>query len=141
MALVGSVALLVSMTRNNLLLIAPVYNMPPRPVTFLQITLSHFLSLSSLSLSLFVSVSFRLLITRYQDMNMNGVLGHDSTLQGYTGPVTTWANEMHFVMNHAPGAPLPRNIYVGGRKKKEEAGYGSNDLIVQVYQQERCFRI
>ena len=35
---------------------------------------------------------------------MIGVLGHDSALLGYTGPETTWANEMIFVMNHAPGA-------------------------------------
>ena len=27
-----------------------------------------------------------------------------SALEGYTGPVTTWANEMKFGMNHAPGA-------------------------------------
>ena len=33
---------------------------------------------------------------------MNGVLGHYSALQGYTG--TTWANEMNFVMDHFPGA-------------------------------------
>ena len=25
---------------------------------------------------------------------MNGVLGHGSVLYGYTGPGTTWANEM-----------------------------------------------
>ena len=30
---------------------------------------------------------------------MYGVLGHDSALYG-----TTWANEMDFVMNHAPAA-------------------------------------
>ena len=35
---------------------------------------------------------------------MIGVLGHDSALQGYAGPETTWANKMNFVMNHAPGA-------------------------------------
>ena len=34
---------------------------------------------------------------------MNGVLGHDSALLGYTGPQTTWANEMNFVKNHASG--------------------------------------
>ena len=32
------------------------------------------------------------------------LLGHDSALLGYAGPGTTWANEMNFVMNHAPGA-------------------------------------
>ena len=37
---------------------------------------------------------------------MTGVLGHDSTLQGYTGPRTAWANEMNFVMNHVPGVGL-----------------------------------
>ena len=31
-------------------------------------------------------------------------LGHDSALQGHTGPGTTWANEMNFVMERAPGA-------------------------------------
>ena len=35
---------------------------------------------------------------------MIGILGRDSALYGYTGPETTWANEMKFVMNHAPGA-------------------------------------
>ena len=35
---------------------------------------------------------------------MNGVLGHDSALQGYTGPGTAWSNGMNFVTNHAPGA-------------------------------------
>ena len=34
---------------------------------------------------------------------MNGVLSHDSALQGFTGPGTNWANEMNFVMNHAAG--------------------------------------
>ena len=28
---------------------------------------------------------------------------HNSVLQGSTGPGTTWANEMNFGMNHAPG--------------------------------------
>ena len=35
---------------------------------------------------------------------MNGVLGHNSALQGYTGLGTNWANEMNFVTNHAAGA-------------------------------------
>ena len=35
-------------------------------------------------------------------LQMNGVLSHGCTLQGYTGPWTTWANEMNFVMNRAP---------------------------------------
>ena len=35
---------------------------------------------------------------------MVGVLGHNSALKGYTGPGTTWADEMNFVLNHAPGA-------------------------------------
>ena len=34
---------------------------------------------------------------------MIDVLGHDSALKGYTGPRTTLANEMNFVMNRAPG--------------------------------------
>ena len=33
-----------------------------------------------------------------------GVLGHDSALWAYTGPETNWANDINFVMNHAPGA-------------------------------------
>ena len=33
-----------------------------------------------------------------------GVLGHNSTLEGYTGPGTTWVNEMNSVRNHASGA-------------------------------------
>ena len=35
---------------------------------------------------------------------MNGDLGHESALEGYTGPGTTWTNEMKFVINHDPGA-------------------------------------
>ena len=35
---------------------------------------------------------------------MNGVSRHDSALVRLYGPGTTWANEMKFVMNHAPGA-------------------------------------
>ena len=35
---------------------------------------------------------------------MNVVLAHDSALYGKTGPGTTWANEMNFIMKHAPGA-------------------------------------
>ena len=34
---------------------------------------------------------------------INSVLDHDSALQGYTKHGTMWANEMNFVMNHAPG--------------------------------------
>ena len=36
---------------------------------------------------------------------MNGVLGHDFALS-HTGLGTTWANEMNFTMNHAPGVGL-----------------------------------
>ena len=32
-----------------------------------------------------------------------GDLGHDSALQGYTGPRTTWADGINFIMNHVPG--------------------------------------
>ena len=35
---------------------------------------------------------------------MNGVLGHDSALVRLYWGGTTWANEVKFVMNHAPGA-------------------------------------
>ena len=35
---------------------------------------------------------------------MIGALGHDSAPQGYTGPGTTWANEMNVNINHALGA-------------------------------------
>ena len=35
---------------------------------------------------------------------MNAVLSNDSALEGYTGPGTTWANEMNFVIEYAPGA-------------------------------------
>ena len=31
------------------------------------------------------------------------ILNHNSALQGYTRPGTTWANEENFVVNHAPG--------------------------------------
>ena len=42
-----------------------------------------------------------LLVVEEYTNEMNGVLG-----QGYTGPRTTWANEMNFGMKHAPGAGL-----------------------------------
>ena len=35
-----------------------------------------------------------------------GALAHDSALKGYTAPRTIWANEMNFVMNHAPGTHI-----------------------------------
>ena len=42
---------------------------------------------------------------------MNGILGYNSTLKGYTGLGTTRANEMNFIMNHAPGTGLiPRLV-------------------------------
>ena len=37
---------------------------------------------------------------------IDGVLSHHSPLSGYTGPGTTWAKEMTFGMNHAPGVRL-----------------------------------
>ena len=36
--------------------------------------------------------------------DMNGVLGHDGALQGYTRPQTTLAKKTNFVMSHAPCA-------------------------------------
>ena len=36
---------------------------------------------------------------------MKGVLDHNTAVKGYTGPGTTWVNEMHFD-THAPGAGL-----------------------------------
>ena len=43
----------------------------------------------------------------HSDTNeMNGVLGHDYALKGYTGLGITYANEMITGMNHAPGAGL-----------------------------------
>ena len=41
---------------------------------------------------------------------MNDVLGHVSHLQGYTGSRTTWANEMHYRLKHAPCAGLIARI-------------------------------
>ena len=35
---------------------------------------------------------------------MNGILAHDAAEKGYTGQRTTYANEMNFGTNHAPGA-------------------------------------
>ena len=37
-------------------------------------------------------------------MKFYAVLGHNSALLGYIKPGITYANEMNFVMNHAPGA-------------------------------------
>ena len=41
---------------------------------------------------------------------MIDVLGHDFALEGYTGPGTTWSNEMNFVMTHDPGAGFNKKI-------------------------------
>ena len=42
---------------------------------------------------------------------MNGDLGHDSALQGYTGQGTTLPNDMNFAVNQAPGAgPIARLV-------------------------------
>ena len=42
---------------------------------------------------------------------INGVLGHNSALTGYTGLGITRANEMNIVMNHVPGAgSIPRPV-------------------------------
>ena len=51
-------------------------------------------------------------VSLYQakEMEMIGVLGHDSALQGYTG---TWANEMNFGMKCIPqvqNCPLPGDL-------------------------------
>ena len=40
------------------------------------------------------------------------VIGHYSALQGYTGSGTTWAEEMNFVMNHAPDAGSIDDIFM-----------------------------
>ena len=37
---------------------------------------------------------------------MNDALGYNSVLEYCTGPGTTWANVMNFVLDHAPGAEL-----------------------------------
>ena len=33
----------------------------------------------------------------YVTLGLNGVLGHDSALKGYTGPGKTWANDMNIL--------------------------------------------
>ena len=35
---------------------------------------------------------------------MNCISNHDSALKAYTGIRTSWANEINFGINHAPGA-------------------------------------
>ena len=35
---------------------------------------------------------------------MNGVLGCDLALYGYTEPGITWDYDMNFIINHTPGA-------------------------------------
>ena len=40
----------------------------------------------------------------HSTQKINNVLGHNSALKGYTGPETTWANEMDFGKNYAWGA-------------------------------------
>ena len=41
---------------------------------------------------------------------MTGILGHDSAILGYTGPGTTWANDMNIVMNHDPGIGFKSSV-------------------------------
>ena len=55
------------------------------------------------------SVKARLICCHHQppwliSHDMTDVFGHDSAQWSCTGPGTTWDNEMHFGMNHAPGA-------------------------------------
>ena len=45
----------------------------------------------------------QMVIWKETDLSIIGVVDHDSDLWGYSGPGTTWANEMHCPMNHAPG--------------------------------------
>ena len=42
---------------------------------------------------------------------MNGVIGNDSALYGYTDLDTTWANEMNFVMKY-PRCRIARSNYL-----------------------------
>ena len=44
----------------------------------------------------------------------NSVSDHNAVLQGYTGPGTTWTNEMKFGLNHTSGA-VKRASTVHGR--------------------------
>ena len=50
---------------------------------------------------------------------MNGALGHESALQGWTGPGTTWANEINFVMNNALGTDWTKK---GNKKIQKDRG-------------------
>ena len=52
-----------------------------------------------------VKQSINSLSINQSSQSINGVLSH-SALQGCTGLGTTWANEMNFDVNHAPGAGL-----------------------------------
>ena len=47
---------------------------------------------------------FRTFVESIHTEYIKGDLGHDSALQGYTGPGKTSANEMNFGMIHAPDA-------------------------------------
>ena len=63
---------------------------------------------------------------------MNGVLGHNSALQGYAGSGTTWANDMPFVMNHDPGAgSLARPIDLQSSALPLCHGYPLNGVKIQ----------
>ena len=65
--------------------------------------------MSNLSNDLFILLRACCKILKWIDedvdiLKMIGALGRDFALLSYTGPGTTWANVMHFVINNAPGA-------------------------------------
>ena len=58
-----------------------------------------------------------------REMEMIGILGHDSALYGYTGQGTILANEMNFVMNHATGAgSIDRPVSQGKESGEKDKG-------------------
>ena len=62
----------------------------------------------------------------YKWNDINYILVHDSVLQSYTGPWTTWANEMNFDMWDA--GPIVRtvellNVYLETENMKEVSNY------------------
>ena len=64
---------------------------------------------------------------------MNGVLGHNATLSGYTGPGTSWTNKMNVEMNHAPragsvGVSVLVCVCVCEREREKERDQAKNPL-------------
>ena len=66
---------------------------------------------------------------------MKRILYNDSALKGYTGPGTTWANGMNFVIDYTPGAgSIARNDGTHNYLLEHHEGqYGKSTFMQYTY--------